>query len=404
MRLNLAFCRPSIAAIFATCLLVASSAPAAEKTDASKITWKRTQLDDKFRSEGVAIGDFNRDGKLDIAAGSVWYAAPDWKMQLVRDKAGEFDPHGYSDSFCNFTDDLNHDGWTDLLVVDFPGKQTWWFENPQNKEGPWKRHVCVPVTNNESPQYLDMDGDGKRELLLATNSDTTQPDGPGRYIALARPDPSGADKPWIIQRISANGAPGTNRFSHGIGAGDINGDGKQDILVTKGWWEAPATSSARTEWQFHAASLGEDCAQMYAYDFDGDGDNDMLSSAAHRLGIWWHEQKPDGWQTQKISHVVSQTHALELKDMNGDGLADFITGKRWWAHGPKGDVNPEAPPILYWFEFSRKEDRPVWIPHEIDHNSGVGTQFEVADLNGDKLLDVVIANKRGVFYFEQLRK
>jgi hypothetical protein len=384
--------------------LLPMNAAAAEKVDASKIKWKRTELDGKFRSEGVAVGDFNRDGKNDIAAGSVWYAAPDWKMHFVREKAGEFNPQNYSDSFCNFTDDLNRDGWTDLIVVDFPGAPTRWYENPQNKPGPWRAHICVAVTNNESPQYLDTDGDGKRELLFATNADAKNVDGPGRHIALARPDSSDPYKPWTIQQISAQGAPGAQRFSHGIGAGDVNGDRRNDIFVREGWWEAPAAESAAAEWKFHPAPLGELCAQMYAHDFDGDGDADVLSTSAHQLGMWWHERTSDGWKTHKISDACSQTHALEFKDINEDGQPDFITGKRWWAHGPRGDANPDAPPVLLWFELSQTDGKPVWTPHEIDHNSGVGTQFEVSDVNGDKLLDVVVANKRGVFYFEQSRE
>jgi hypothetical protein len=374
----------------------------AEEQAAPKIRFKRTQLDAKFRSEGVSVGDFNHDGKMDISAGSVYYSAPDWQMHVVADKAEEYDPHHYSHSFCNFADDINGDGWTDLLVVDFPGEQTWWFENPHNAEGPWKRHVATPVSNNESPTYLDVDGDGRRELVLAFSPDPKAPDGPDRRMAIVQ---RGADvyQPWPITAISVKEAPGTRKYSHGLGVGDINKDGRNDVLVKEGWWEAPAKSDGG-EWQFHEAPFGEDCSQMYVYDFDGDGDNDVLSSAAHRLGIWWHEQTADGWQTHEIDKSFSQTHGLCLADINGDGLMDFVTGKRWWAHGPKGDVDPGAPAVMYWFELTRKDGKPVWIPHQFDHDSGVGTQFEVADVNGDGLLDVVTSNKKGVNYFQQVRE
>src|SRR5262245_23405602 len=138
----------------ATCVLLSPLAARGDEK-APKITFKRTQLDPKFRSEGVAVGDFNHDGKRDIAGGSAYYAAPDWKMVSILEKPEEFDPHNYSVSFCDFAEDINGDGRDDLIVVDFPGKQTWWFEQPKEAGTPWKRHECTPVTNNESPQFLD---------------------------------------------------------------------------------------------------------------------------------------------------------------------------------------------------------------------------------------------------------
>ena len=254
-----------------------SGLAAAEKT--GKISFRRTQLENKFRSEGVAVGDFNRDGRKDIAAGNVYFAAPDWKMHPILDNPKEYDPLQYSNSFCNWADDLNGDGWDDLIVVDFPGQQTWWLENPQSAAGPWKRHVLTPVTNNESPTYLDVDGDGRRDLVLGYSTDPANPDGPDRWMGLARraSDPSAA---WALTAISAKGAPDTQKFTHGLGVGDINRDGRNDVVVKDGWWEAPSAHAASHEWQFHPASLGENCAQMHVYDFDGDGDNDVLTSSA----------------------------------------------------------------------------------------------------------------------------
>lgn len=368
----------------------------------AELQFKKVQLDAKFRSEGVAVGDFNRDGKQDIAAGFVWYEAPEWKMHCIVEQVPEYNPKNYSNSFCTFAEDLNGDGWDDIIVVDFPGTPTWWFQNPgKDAAGPWERHTVTPVTNNESPQMTDLDGDGKRDLILAFSPDPKQPDGPQRKMAYATrtADPL---KPWQLHAISAPAAPGTRKYSHGLGVGDINGDGRQDILCAKGWWEAPADAGAE-QWKFHQAPLGGDAAQMYVYDFDGDGDADVLSSSPHAFGIRWHEQLKDGsWKTHVIDDSFSQTHGVCLADINGDGLMDFITGKRWWAHGGR-DPGGDQPAVFFWFELQRKNGRPHWVRHQFDHDSGVGTQFEVADVNGDGLLDIVSSNKKGVHYFEQQR-
>ena len=141
---------------------------------------------------------------------------------------------------------------------------------------------------------------------------------------------------------------------------------------------------------------------MLVGDWDGDGDADVLSTSAHNYGIWWHEQTPDGWKTHEIDKSFSQTHAAVAADINRDGLVDFVTGKRYYAHNG-GDPGAEEPALVCWYELRRAEGRPMWTRHVIDDNSGTGMHFEVVDLNGDGLLDIAAANKKGVFYFEQIK-
>jgi len=368
--------------------VVLSGGALAAAGESPTISFHRRQLDKVFRSEGVAVADFNRDGKLDIAAGNVYYAGPHWKMQPMLEKPREFRRKGYSDAFLCFAEDVNRDGWTDLVVVGYPGQQTRWLENPGKAGGVWRRHPAVQRTGNESPWWTDVDGDGRRELVFLS----------GRQFALARPGED-LSKPWTIRPISA---PNDPRAGHGLGIGDVNRDGRNDVVIPSGWWEGPADRD-QPAWAFHRARLGGSCAQMCVYDFDGDGDNDVLSSSAHGYGIWWCEQTPDGWRMHEIDKTFSQTHALHLADINGDGLADFVTGKRFWAHNG-GDPGADQPAVLCWFELRRKGGRPVWTRHQIDDDSGVGLHFAVIDVNGDGLLDVVTSNKKGVYCFQQVRK
>jgi putative heme-binding domain-containing protein len=369
------------------------------------ITWKKTQLDDKFRGEGVAIADFNNDGVRDIASGSVWFENREgWPMRSVLEQPAEFKIDGYSESFMNWPEDLNSDGWLDLIVVDFPGEQTWWFENPAGKGGAWKRHQITPVTNNESPQYVDVDGDGRREIVFG---------GENGLMSLASPK-SFPDAPWNLLPISIPGSPGTERFSHGLGIGDLNADGRKDVLIPNGWWEQPEDPTL-VPWTFHEAPFGQPCSQMYVFDYDGDGDADVLSASPHDFGVWWHEQRlaatqqgsaeedaEPSWITHEIDKEYSETHAVVLADINGDGLPDFVTGKRWWSHNGHGP-GADGPAVLYWYELQRVDGKPEWTRHEIDTDSGVGTEFTVADINGDGLLDIATSNKKGTFVFEQVR-
>jgi HEAT repeat protein len=353
---------------------------------ASPVGFRRVQLDGAFRSEGLAVADFNRDGRLDIATGNILYLGPDWKPQPMLGAAKEYNPEGYSDEFLCFAEDIDRDGWLDLIVVGFPEAKTRWLRNPGRRGGPWQESVAIEKTGNESPDWLDVDGDGRKELVFVSVNG----------MALARP---GADlaRPWPIRVIASAGDP---RPGHGLGVGDVNGDGRADIVCPEGWWESPP-DSARVPWRFHAAKLGfETPAQMLVFDVDGDGDADIVSSGAHRYGLWWYEQTAEGWTPHEIDHNVSQLHALCSADINGDGLPDLVTGKRFWAH-LHNDEGIDDPSVLCWFETKRENGKPSWVRHDIDFASGVGLHVQVVDLDSDGLLDIATSNKKGVYVFIQ---
>jgi hypothetical protein len=365
--------------------------------------FKTLRLSDKFYAEGAYYGDFNRDGKLDVVAGPFWFEGPDFQKKHELREPKEFDPKGYSDNFLTFTEDFNGDGWIDVLNVPFPGKQGDWYENPAGKEGHWAKHLVFPNVGNESPVWGDVTGDGVSELIFNK---------PGQ-LGFATFDTSAPGKPWTFHGISTPNKR-YHLFTHGVGYGDINGDGRTDMIEAVGWWEQPAQPKANEPWRFHPYKFADAAAQILVTQVDGDDLADVITAwHCHLYGLVWYKQvkQPNGepgWEQNVILPIepdlnssdlrVSQLHAFDLADMNGDGLQDFVTGKRFWAHGPKGDKEPDAPAMVLWFELKREADGTAkFVPHVIHDDSGVGTQVAATDLNADQRPDVVVANKKGIF-------
>ncbi|MGN6490601.1 MAG: FG-GAP repeat domain-containing protein [Agriterribacter sp.] len=362
------------------------------------LKFKKHVLSTEYISEGVAVADVNKDGMMDVLAGTFWFEAPGWKRHEITTPYIHPSIGGYGNSFLNFTMDVNQDGWTDLVKVGFPSKEAYWYENPQNKGGHWKERLVYPSVGNESPAMVDVDGDGRLDLLC---NDPAKK----KVIWVKSPSVKG-DTTWTTYAISNDTVRGTNLFTHGLGWGDINLDGRKDVLIREGWWEAPADPK-QPDWIFHAANWGAECAQIYTLDLDGDGDQDVITSSAHNYGIWWHEQVKDvngniTWKQHDIFAAFSQSHGMAMVDMNKDGNPDLLTGKRFWAHNGN-DPGEKEPAVLYWFEY-KPGKQPQWIPHLIDNDSGVGLHVVTANMNKDKLIDIVIANKKGIFVFEQVKK
>lgn len=372
---------------------------------AGDVSWRKIVLTDQYYCDGINAGDFNRDGKMDIIAGPFWYAGPEFKHASAFYAPQVFPTEkSPTDSMFSYVWDFNNDGWEDVLVL---GRvhlhQAFWYENPRGRSGFWKKHFAFHRVQGESPQFLDVDGDGKPELVAHWKD----------QWGFIRPNWTEPTKEWSFNPITAKGE--WHHFYHGEGLGDINGDGRLDLILNEGWWEQPS-DKAQIEWVSHPFLFSDNKggAHMFAYDVDGDGDNDVITSLnAHGWGLAWFEQiEMDGTisfeqhtimgsrdEEAEYGVAFSQPHALALADINGDGSTDIVTGKRRWAHGPKGDVEPMAAPVNYWFELEQHQEGARFVPHLIDEDSGLGVQLTVQDVNSDGRPDVLTASKLGAFVF-----
>jgi hypothetical protein len=377
-------------------------------TASAGVSFEKRVLADRYLCDGINYGDFNRDGKRDIIAGPFWYAGPTFEKKHAIYPAVALPPAASpSNSMFSFVHDFDGDGWDDILVLGRVHKHNAiWYQNPAGKPKRWKRHFAFERIKGESPPFLDIDGDGTPELLTHNE----------KHWGRVAPDKSDPTKPWKFHPISEAGE--WPQFYHGTGVGDVNGDGRLDLILTEGWYEQPAKPTANGQWIKHEFRFSPERggAQMFAYDIDGDGDNDIITSLeGHLWGLaWWeqikgaggkidfkmHQLMGDRSEEKKYGVAFSQPHAIDLADIDGDGLKDIVIGKRRWAHGPTGDVEPGADPVVYWFQLIRKPNgTAAFKPRLIDNNSGVGVQVTAADVNGDGKTDVLTASKLGTFLF-----
>ena len=362
------------------------------------------QISDMYYSWASAAADFNRDGFTDIVSGPYIYYGPTYtKFREIYPAVALSPSKDFTNVNCEYAFDWNGDGWPDVLVG-ASGRRL--YINPKGESRRWDNYQVLPAMSSEASLIYDIDGDKKPELIYAA----------GQSVRYAKPDPTDITKMWKEVVVSETGGG-----AHGIGAGDINGDGRPDILTAQGWWEQPASGADQGNWKFHPVDFGGGGGggqEMFVWDVNGDGLPDVVTAlAAHRYGLAWFEQKKVNGEITFVEHqfagdagfpsvggiTFSEPHAAGMGDINGDGIPDFIVGKRFFSHLDSDlDPDPRGVPLLIAYKTVRNPKAPggaEFVPEIIYNRAGAGSDILVTDLNKDGAVDIVTTTNRGAFIF-----
>jgi hypothetical protein len=374
-------------------LLVATFAVASEGDHVLK--FERSRIGSTV-FEAASVFDVNKDGKPDIVSGELWSEGPDFVKQhkiCTLEKNGD-----YFDDFSCYPMDVNGDGYEDIISGGWWGQKVLWRENPKGQTTEWTTHEIGQVGNVERNCFWDVDGDGQVEIV---------PNTPGniqhvfRLVRDAKGKGTAKFEDCIISKDIKTG--------HGLGFGDINGDGRGDIVINNGWFGAPSKPWSETWTWRQEFELSEPAASvpMIVHDVNADGINDIIVGQGHSYGLAWWEQKREGdgkrtWTKHEIETDKSQFHDMTFADVDNDKEPELVTGKRWRAH-PEGDPGVNDPLGLYYYEINKGDFKRITLnfgPPET--TSGAGIYTWVADVDGNGWKDIVAPGKEGLYLFKNM--
>jgi dienelactone hydrolase len=370
------------------------SGPASEPGTASRVVFRRQAVNRESEFGACAAIDVNRDGRLDIVSGGFWYEAPDWTKRPTREVE---QIRGRFDDYSNLPLDVDGDGLTDLISVNYRSRSLYWVGQPRDPLGVWQKHVIDTPGASETGLLVDVNSDGRPDVL---------PNGMdfAAWYELLPGAVSGDSSPprWQRHELPAE------LIAHGIGCGDINGDGRNDLVGPRGWAEA-SLESGQLRWTWHAEfALHRDASvPILVHDVDGDGDSDLIWGRGHNVGLYWYEQSADAdgqrvWTLHAIDTSWSQVHAIMLADLDGDGREDLVAGKRFLGHDGKdpGEYDPLA---ISWYRFDAATK--TWTRHLVSAGDGCGMDLDpkCVDIDGDGDIDILAPARSGLFLLENLR-